>query len=119
MQGGMTENHHCTIPSVHGWLQDQAQPAQAHSRGQYSSILLLHIQVSLCLLYTSDAADELLCVDLGGRRTIEKKKKFIHIFRRISTSTRIKAIVLDYNILIEKHADKPIKSFTHSQSMSL
>ena len=23
-----------------------------------------------CLLYTSDAADELLCVDLGGRRII-------------------------------------------------
>src|SRR5450756_3187214 len=27
-----------------------------------------------CLLYTSDAADDLLCVDLGGRRTIKKKK---------------------------------------------
>src|SRR5450756_3255131 len=23
-----------------------------------------------CLLYTSDAADDLLCVDLGGRRTL-------------------------------------------------
>src|SRR5680860_1900773 len=29
----------------------------------------------LCLLYTSDAADDLLCVDLGGRRIIKKKKK--------------------------------------------
>ena len=27
-----------------------------------------------CLLYTSDAADELLCVDLGGRRILQKKK---------------------------------------------
>src|SRR5450756_2204432 len=27
----------------------------------------------LCLLYTSDAADDLLCVDLGGRRIIKKK----------------------------------------------
>ena len=26
-----------------------------------------------CLLYTSDAADDLLCVDLGGRRLITKK----------------------------------------------
>ena len=26
-----------------------------------------------CLLYTSDAADDLLCVDLGGRRHIKKK----------------------------------------------
>ena len=27
-----------------------------------------------CLLYTSDAADDLLCVDLGGRSIIKKKK---------------------------------------------
>ena len=26
-----------------------------------------------CLLYTSDADDDLLCVDLGGRRVIKKK----------------------------------------------
>ena len=31
--------------------------------------------MGLCLLYTSDAADDLLCVDLGGRRIITKKKK--------------------------------------------
>ena len=29
---------------------------------------------SVCLLYTSDAADDLLCVDLGGRLIIKKKK---------------------------------------------
>ena len=29
----------------------------------------------LCLLYTSDAADERSSVDLGGRRIIKKKKK--------------------------------------------
>ena len=28
-----------------------------------------------CLLYTSDAADDLLCVDLGGPRIIQKKNK--------------------------------------------
>ena len=28
-----------------------------------------------CLLYTSDAADDLLCVDPGGCRIIKKKKK--------------------------------------------
>src|SRR5659263_782119 len=35
-----------------------------------------HIRFQLdrcCLLYTSDAADDLLCVDLGGRRIIKKK----------------------------------------------
>ena len=31
------------------------------------------IVFQLCLLYTSDAADDLLCVDLGGRRIIKKK----------------------------------------------
>src|SRR5665213_4182321 len=30
-------------------------------------------QATFCLLYTSDAADDLLCVDLGGRRIIKKK----------------------------------------------
>src|SRR5659263_774851 len=30
-----------------------------------------------CLLYTSDAADDLLCVDLGGRRIIKKKTKYL------------------------------------------
>src|SRR5450756_3126312 len=37
---------------------------------------LVHNVVDLnrdCLLYTSDAADDLLCVDLGGRRIIKKK----------------------------------------------
>ncbi|VTU50316.1 Phage Mu protein F like protein [Lactobacillus paracasei ATCC 334] [Lacticaseibacillus rhamnosus] len=28
-----------------------------------------------CLLYTSDAADDTPCVDLGGRRIIKKKTK--------------------------------------------
>src|SRR5680860_1893675 len=32
-------------------------------------------RLEACLLYTSDAADDLLCVDLGGRRIIKKKKK--------------------------------------------
>src|SRR5450756_3124204 len=35
---------------------------------------LTKAKAKLCLLYTSDAADDLLCVDLGGRRIIKKKK---------------------------------------------
>ena len=31
--------------------------------------------LKLCLLYTSDAADERSSVDLGGRRIIKKKKR--------------------------------------------
>ena len=29
-----------------------------------------------CLLYTSDAADDMQCVDLGGRRIIKKENFF-------------------------------------------
>ena len=32
------------------------------------------VQRPICLLYTSDAADERSSVDLGGRRIIKKKK---------------------------------------------
>ena len=33
---------------------------------------------AICLLYTSDAADERSSVDLGGRRIITKKKKYMY-----------------------------------------
>ena len=33
-----------------------------------------HHYQNVCLLYTSDAADELLCVDLGCRRLLNKKQ---------------------------------------------
>ena len=34
----------------------------------------IYLESWVCLLYTSDAADDLLCVDLGGRRIIKKKR---------------------------------------------
>ena len=37
-------------------------------------ILNLKDLILICLLYTSDAADDMQCVDLGGRRIIKKKK---------------------------------------------
>src|SRR5665213_4278491 len=47
--------------------------------GQANSIFQMHGHfhspyegANSCLLYTSDAADDLLCVDLGGRRIIKK-----------------------------------------------
>ncbi len=30
-----------------------------------------------CILYPSDAADELLCVDLGGRRNLKQIHQYI------------------------------------------
>ena len=32
-----------------------------------------NVTLRICLLYTSDAADDLLCVASGGRRIIKKK----------------------------------------------
>ena len=40
-----------------------------------AATLLVNGLINLCLLYTSDAADERSSVDLGGRRIINKKKK--------------------------------------------
>ena len=37
---------------------------------------------TLCLLYTSDAADDLLCVDLGGRRIIKKKNSTVQTLNK-------------------------------------
>ena len=51
-----------------------------------SRTALMGEQPNPCLLYTSDAADDLLCVDIGGRRIIKKKKNLdtlIYIFYKI------------------------------------
>eukprot|EP01016_Furgasonia_blochmanni_P044486 TRINITY_DN617_c0_g1_i7.p2 TRINITY_DN617_c0_g1~~TRINITY_DN617_c0_g1_i7.p2 ORF type:complete len:109 (+),score=22.29 TRINITY_DN617_c0_g1_i7:77-403(+) len=44
-----------------------------HNYTEKETLLELYLLYT-CLLYTSDAADDLLCVDLGGRRIIKKKK---------------------------------------------
>src|SRR5450756_3134043 len=43
--------------------------------GSFAEIAARKRVCNTCLLYTSDAADDLLCVDLGGRRIIKKKKQ--------------------------------------------
>ena len=35
-------------------------------------VLIIAALTVICLLYTSDAADDMQCVDLGGRRIIKK-----------------------------------------------
>src|SRR5450756_3236241 len=52
------ENKYSICPDPSRWLRVSAQSC-----------------MNAALLYTSDAADDLLCVDLGGRRIIKKKKK--------------------------------------------
>src|SRR5450756_2941765 len=49
--------------------QDELDPATGRVRWQVASPYHATVTPSgICLLYTSDAADDLLCVDLGGRR---------------------------------------------------
>ena len=45
--------------------------AQSYPKTSFDSPLDTY---ETCLLYTSDAADDTPCVDLGGRRIIKKKK---------------------------------------------
>mgnify|MGYP003687765245 CR=1 FL=1 len=40
-------------------------------------------QSNTCLLYTSDAADDMQCVDLGGRRIIKKCKDLLAVYRLV------------------------------------
>ena len=42
------------------------------------------VDMKVCLLYTSDAADERSSVDLGGRRIIKKKKIVKNVSRQSS-----------------------------------
>src|SRR5665213_606254 len=44
--------------------------ARSRQRCRLAAVAQLFRPTSACLLYTSDAADDLLCVDLGGRRII-------------------------------------------------
>ena len=51
-------------------------PAMSYDGRPVSNIpMVLRGRWTVCLLYTSDAADDLLCVDPGGRRIMKKKKK--------------------------------------------
>src|SRR5680860_262683 len=46
--------------------------ARDHARLNDGRSVMMGTSFWPCLLYTSDAADDLLCVDLGGRRIIKK-----------------------------------------------
>eukprot|EP00657_Telonema_sp_P-1_P011465 TRINITY_DN6599_c0_g1_i1.p1 TRINITY_DN6599_c0_g1~~TRINITY_DN6599_c0_g1_i1.p1 ORF type:complete len:118 (+),score=15.64 TRINITY_DN6599_c0_g1_i1:117-470(+) len=60
------------LPRLHGVVAKDAN--NAILVGEFGTIAYTENGVnSGCLLYTSDAADDLLCVDLGGRRIIKKK----------------------------------------------
>ena len=56
---------------------DEGKDVTVSSSGEVAVTGSSGTEALLCLLYTSDAADERSSVDLGGRRIIKKKKKDI------------------------------------------
>src|SRR5450756_2849411 len=56
--------------------------ADEHVLFQSASVQYRPVPYMGCLLYTSDAADDLLCVDLGGRRIIKQKKQTLSTYAR-------------------------------------
>ena len=59
----------------------------SYDRNECSSV-----QLTACLLYTSDAADDTPCVDLGGRRIIKKNDSCKTVYTQ--NLTRLKALLL-------------------------
>ena len=62
------------VDAMGGFI-DHAEGAIRQALAHIFRGLAKESQFIICLLYTSDAADELLCVDLGGTRLIKKKKQ--------------------------------------------
>ena len=54
------------MESLKNWMRDTANILFDDSKNDLRSL------PKTCLLYTSDAADDTPCVDLGGRRIIKK-----------------------------------------------
>src|SRR5678816_4913450 len=54
---------------------DDVAALRGEARRQSANGRRRRAEYFICLLYTSDAADERSSVDLGGRRIIKKKKK--------------------------------------------
>src|SRR5680860_510299 len=59
---GRFTDHHAFLARVHLDLIDR------HTEAINDITARIEVVIEPCLLYTSDAADDLLCVDLGGRR---------------------------------------------------
>ena len=57
----------------------ERQTYQLDERKFEENLIKVFDSTTVCLLYTSDAADERSSVDLGGRRIIKKKTQYRHI----------------------------------------
>src|SRR5450756_1759427 len=65
----------CPMINTKQEAENLVQYAKYPPRGTRSNGPIRSGMYGSACLYTSDAADDLLCVDLGGRRIIKKKKK--------------------------------------------
>ena len=66
-------------PYINGVWQAYGESCNITTPASVPTTQLLNVCGStICLLYTSDAADERSSVDLGGRRIIKKKKRKDH-----------------------------------------
>ena len=80
---GCRENHGILYSVDHHRGSEEQQPGQEYfdpdlfdeREGKVDTFRFFRrvVEQAGCLLYTSDAADDLLCVDLGGRRIIKTK----------------------------------------------
>src|SRR5665648_1176404 len=57
------------------WIEGEEVNYRLVKKQELSTLMASFGQHAICLLYTSDAADEEDSVDLGGRRIIKKKNK--------------------------------------------
>src|SRR5450756_2341272 len=69
MAQGLEEKHRAMLTDLHGGLTQQGDRLGANFSESSERLrgTLAEELTQTCLLYTSDAADDLLCVDLGGR----------------------------------------------------
>src|SRR5450756_3180445 len=60
-----------TLEADHNALLARGESLRTIALNTDGIALIANNDLKTCLLYTSDAADDLLCVDLGGRRIIK------------------------------------------------
>ena len=76
LRRGLVGSEMCIRDSLSAEVEGQpAFPPLVHALANRLAKHGRPVHVVVCLLYTSDAADDLLCVDLGGRRLIKKNKQ--------------------------------------------
>ena len=78
-------------------LKHLRDPDQAKDAVQESFARLWAKVDQVCLLYTSDAADERSSVDLGGRRIIKKKTRQVYVWGRMTDNNTQRETIAEAN----------------------